>query len=95
MRRVLSLDPLGNLPAALQSFEDGLAIAKRLAKADPDNAGWQRDLIISNVKLADVTGDNAYNVAAPNIALAMSEKGILVPADAWMVDELRRRAGRD
>jgi hypothetical protein len=31
----------GNLPEALKSFHDGLAIIDRLvAKADPGNAGW-------------------------------------------------------
>jgi hypothetical protein len=34
----------GNLPEALKTFRDGLAIADRLAKSDPGNAGWQRDL---------------------------------------------------
>ena len=29
----------GNLPEALKSYRDGLAIADRLAKADPGNAG--------------------------------------------------------
>jgi hypothetical protein len=43
----------GNLPEALKSFRDGLAIRDRLAKADPGNAGWQRDLIVSCVKLAE------------------------------------------
>jgi len=39
----------GNLPEALKSFRDGLAIRDRLAKADPGNAGWQFDLV--NLKL--------------------------------------------
>jgi hypothetical protein len=30
----------GNLPAALTSYQAGLAIADRLAKSDPGNAGW-------------------------------------------------------
>ena len=37
----------GNLPEALKTFRDGLAIADRLAKSDPGNAGWQRDLSVS------------------------------------------------
>jgi tetratricopeptide (TPR) repeat protein len=45
----------GNLPEALKSYRDGLAIADRLAKADPGNAGWQRDLSVSYAKLADVS----------------------------------------
>jgi tetratricopeptide (TPR) repeat protein len=44
----------GNLPEALKSYRDELAIADRLAKADPGNAGWQRDLSVSYNKLGDV-----------------------------------------
>jgi tetratricopeptide (TPR) repeat protein len=44
----------GNLPEALKSFRDSLAIRERLAKADPNNAGWQRDLSVSYNKVGDV-----------------------------------------
>ena len=44
----------GNLPEALKSYRDSLAIAERLAKADPGNAGWQRDLSVSYNKVGDV-----------------------------------------
>ena len=44
----------GKLAEAFKSFTNGLAIADRLAKADPRNAGWQRDLAISNERLGDV-----------------------------------------
>jgi hypothetical protein len=44
----------GNLAEALKSFRDGLAIADRLAKSDPGNAGWQRDLSVSYNKIGDV-----------------------------------------
>jgi hypothetical protein len=44
----------GNLPEALKSFRDGHAIADRLAKADPGNTEWQRDLSVSYEKTGDV-----------------------------------------
>ena len=44
----------GQLPGALASFRDGLAIAERLAKADPGNAGWQRDVAVSHAKLGNL-----------------------------------------
>jgi tetratricopeptide (TPR) repeat protein len=44
----------GNLAAALKLFQDSVAIAERLAKADPDNAAWQGDLAISLDKVGDV-----------------------------------------
>ncbi len=44
----------GDLAGALTSYRDSLAIRDRLAKSDPGNAGWQRDLAISFSKLASV-----------------------------------------
>jgi tetratricopeptide (TPR) repeat protein len=44
----------GNLTAALQAYRDSLAIAERLAKADPRHAGWQRDLSVSYYKVGNV-----------------------------------------
>ena len=42
----------------LLTYREAAAIADRLAKADPNNAGWQRDLSVSYAKLA-----NAYRTA--------------------------------
>ena len=47
----------GNLTEALKSFRDGLVIAERLAKTDPNNAGWQRDLSVLYNKVGDVLVD--------------------------------------
>jgi hypothetical protein len=44
----------GNLPEAQTSFRYGLAIAERLAKADPGNAEWQRDLSVCYNKIGNV-----------------------------------------
>ena len=57
----------GDLAGALAAYEAGLAIAERLAAADPGNAGWQRDLSVSRNKLGDVRraqGDLAGALAA-------------------------------
>src|SRR5258708_12881221 len=43
-----------NLPDALNSYPHGLAIAERLALADPSNADWQRNLSASYNRLGDV-----------------------------------------
>jgi hypothetical protein len=42
----------GNLTEALQAYREGLAITERLAKADPGNAAWQRDLAVSYSRFA-------------------------------------------
>ena len=44
----------GDLAGALESYRDSFAIRDRLAKSDPNNAGWQSDLAESCAKLADV-----------------------------------------
>jgi tetratricopeptide (TPR) repeat protein len=44
----------GNLTGALKWYRDGLAVADRLVKADPEDAGWQRNLSISHIKIGDV-----------------------------------------
>jgi hypothetical protein len=43
----------GSLPAALRSYQAGLAIADRLAKFDPGNTKWQRDLSVSYDRVGD------------------------------------------
>ena len=44
----------GDLTGALKAYEDSFAIVDRLAKSDPGNAGWQRDLSVSYEKVGDV-----------------------------------------
>ena len=46
----------GDLAGALKSYRDDLAITDRLARSDPGNAGWQRDLAVSNGNIAIVLG---------------------------------------
>ena len=44
----------GSLPAALESYRASHAIFDRLAKADPGNADWQRDVALSHGRVAMV-----------------------------------------
>ena len=44
----------GNLAEAQKTYRDAAADADRLAKADPGNAGWQRDLSVSYDSVGDV-----------------------------------------
>lgn len=37
----------------MNAFRDSLAIAARLAKADPGKAGWQRDVAVSHAKIGN------------------------------------------
>ena len=47
----------GDLPGALSLYREASSDVERLAKADPGNAGWQRDLSVSYNKVGDVLKD--------------------------------------
>jgi hypothetical protein len=47
-----------------KSCQDGLAIRERLAKSDPGNAGWQRDLAMSFGELAMIHGQSGDKAKA-------------------------------
>ncbi|MEZ5930458.1 MAG: tetratricopeptide repeat protein [Alphaproteobacteria bacterium] len=67
----------GDLDGALRAFQDGLAIAERLAEADPANAGWQRDLSVCHEKIGDVRvakGDLDGALRAFQDSLAIAER---------------------
>ena len=54
-----------------------MAVAERLAAADPSNAGWQRDLSVSHNKIGDVLraqGDLAGALKAYRESLAVAER---------------------
>jgi tetratricopeptide (TPR) repeat protein len=53
-----------DLAGALKSYQDGLAIIHRLAKSDPGNAGWQRDLWFSVGRIASAYRDSGDNAKA-------------------------------
>ncbi|HIJ93446.1 MAG TPA: tetratricopeptide repeat protein [Rhodospirillaceae bacterium] len=68
-----------------------MAIAERLAKADPDNAGWQRDLSVSHDRIGDVQvaqGDLSGALESYRASMAIAER--LAKADpdnaGWQAD---------
>jgi len=67
----------GDLAGALDAYAADLAIADKLAAADPGNAEWQRDLSVSWERIGDVRrahGDLAGALAAHNERHAIAEK---------------------
>ena len=67
----------GELAAALDAYKQSLAISERLAKSNPGNAPWQRDLAVAYQKVADVEaaqGDLAAAVTSYEASLAISER---------------------
>jgi tetratricopeptide (TPR) repeat protein len=67
----------GDLAGALKSYRDYFTIIDRLAKADPGNAGWQRDLSVSYNKIGGVQveqGDLAGALKSFQDDLAIAER---------------------
>ena len=60
----------GDLAAALGSYRASLAIRERLAAADRGNAGWQRDVAVSNAKLGAACLANQDPAQARHFLLA-------------------------
>ena len=82
----------GDLPGALQSYRTAMAIRERLAEADPDNVGWQRDYAVS---LSRLTGFPDGGFRWSDVADAwgqMEARGILAPTDQPALEEARSRA---
>jgi hypothetical protein len=85
----------GDLTGALESFRASLAIAERLAAADPGNAGWQRDLIVSYAKLAEVEPGAGWWAKGLGVAEKLAAEGRLAPTDAWIPEYLREKAAAE
>jgi predicted negative regulator of RcsB-dependent stress response len=67
----------GDVPAALSAYQASLQIRDSLAKCDPANTQWQRDLFVSKVKIGDVLvvqGDSRGALAAYQAGLAITEE---------------------
>jgi predicted negative regulator of RcsB-dependent stress response len=72
----------GDQAGARVTYEESLAIMRKLAAADPGNAEWQRDLSVSLGKVGDVllaAGDHAGALSAYDESLGVRRK--LVAAD--------------
>ena len=83
----------GDLAGAKARYEEGLRVRERLARDNPGSASAQRDLIVSYVKMQESLGDAGYAQRALELASKLQAEGRLSPSDAWMIPELRHRAG--
>ena len=59
-----ALEGQGNTAGALKSYREDLATMDRLAKADPGNTGWQRDLASSYGRIAQVLAQQGESALA-------------------------------
>jgi tetratricopeptide (TPR) repeat protein len=85
----------GDLSGAKARFEESLALAEKLAAANPGSAEAQRDLIVSCAKLAGIFPKQGWWAKTHAIALRLQQEGRLAPADAWMVEVCATRAAED
>lgn len=81
----------GDSVAALTVYREALAIGTAIAERDPANTEWQRDLIVSNVKIGEACGEKSYFERALSIAETLQSRDALRPSDAWVLADLKRR----
>jgi hypothetical protein len=89
----------GKLEDAARWYSDSLAIAKKLAAADPGNTQWQRDLWVSCWKLAKLAERRkksdealAFSKQALEILSGIEQRGLhLSPADLKFLAKLRKK----
>ncbi len=89
----------GDLQGALNAYRESLGVRERLAAADPSNAGWQRDLVVSCWRMADIAekagqGDAQvwWRKAYEQLA-GMKQRGVMLPTDEQYLGVLREKAG--
>ena len=73
----------GDRPGALAAYEEGLAIRRKLAAADPGNAGWQADLVVGLYKVSIVSDPSRARAAlreALDIVAALARDNRLTAA---------------
>ena len=69
--------PVATSRARWKSYNDGLAIRDRLARSDPSNAGWQRDLSVAFNEVGNVQsaqGDLAGALKSYNDGFAIADR---------------------
>jgi hypothetical protein len=88
--KVGDLQQPGDLAATLAFYRKTLVISETLAGRDPGNVQWQRDLIVSLIKVSTMSGEKSYLQRALNLALTLKNSGRLAPVDDWMIDDLRK-----
>ena len=81
----------GRLDDAGRAYEEDLDLARQLLASNPSSAQAKRDVLVSNWKLALIPGQEQNWRDALAIAKDMAAKGVLVPADQWMMPELQRQ----
>ena len=84
----------GDGPGALAAYRRSLALRETLAARDPSNAEWQRDRIVSYVRLRVATGEREWVLKALQLAQSLQQDGRLAPRDARMIDILKELAGQ-
>ena len=88
----------GDRAGALEAYEQGRAIRETLAGRDPNNAEWQRELIVTHWRLADLAEQREdpdaarhHWQAALEIAHALVANGRLAPVDGYIPAAIEAR----
>jgi len=65
-------------------------------KRDPSNTDWQRDLVVSYVKMSEILPDEfiPYTQKALDIVEKLSAENRWYPEDHWILDMLKKRLAK-
>ena len=80
----------GDIQKAKESYEKDLSVAENLAKQDPTNSGWQRDLWVSYYKFYTLEEENIYLQKAVKLMREMKKSGILLPSDEGFLEQFEQ-----
>jgi len=88
----------GKLAEALEAYQRRHETTSSLAARHPNNAEWQRDLVMSHSKLADLAEQRGEPDEAKGhwrkaleIAKALDAAGRLAPTDAYFIETIEAR----
>jgi hypothetical protein len=65
---------VGDPAGARSAYLEGLALARQILAAEPDNAQWQADVVVSLWKLAAATIDRSAKISILQEALGLVDK---------------------
>ena len=77
----------GDIQKAKESYERALQVAENLAKQDPTNSGWQRDLSVSYYKFYTLQKEKKYLKKAVEVMREMRDAKKLLPSNKKFLEE--------
>jgi len=65
---------IGDTTGARSAYQEGLALARQILAAEPDNRQWQADIVVSLWKVAAATTDRSVKISVLQEALGFVDR---------------------